>query len=993
METEFELEYSKYLESVMPKLSSASSSMNCLSASDFTEIKKFKKPHPSIVLCISALSVLLGNTDTKNRSKLQPDELWQKELQKFVGDKNLLTKCASLDSQNIPNNIIKHLKSNYLSNPDFSVENQRANSAACAGICSFICAVITYADISKECAEKKEELARIFASLHQACKLGNIERVNILLSSPDCDIDKFDNNGYTSLIIAIEHDQIDIVKTLIRNKADINKYKENVRNPVMTAIEHGREEILVLLIDNGVIVYNPIQATTNLTPLGTALDVNKQRIIDLLINYDPSCMIEFLDTQFKNPENLSTFIQEYVLPFSLLSSKSYILWFYLIQIDYLEVAPVIASKIHDITQEYPDLAYVQDAKRRSAVDVASPSNKLAIKSVFLWHGRYRITENRPEHVSATCYVYKAIDEMDASESGPTSVALKFMRFKAHYLREINARKLGFSTDYVVDIINCCPPQSVVDSRSEDSYEAIFGISMKKDELIPHLTKQHAEGMFLIVMPLADRNMFVSLKQERYAGKNMAEVRHIFTQLLKCTTHIHSKGMLHADIKTLNIVRVGPQWKLIDLDAAGRIGTDAVGFKSSSAYLPPECIAVIKDSSSSNNDEICIKSPLRFENNIDLLLAHPSFDVWSLGCVLYQMCTDDVRPLFQGGQDDNITDYKTDIGNNLWVLHEWSDSIKNNKLSRVVDNQARNLLSQMLTKDPTKRPTLDRILHHPFLSGKKTARMSGEVPEYDVFISYRVASDSSHAEILYNMLTDEGLKVFWDKKCLKSGEDWKQGFCEGLIRSQHFVCILSKLAINHPEKPWNNFWKLDETSACDNVYLEHRLALELHELGFVDKIFPVMIGEAHHSGDTKVYSPFFGSLAPLKDLKNVCIRSVEADVLEHMQDQGLGTPLQPDRTLSSVISELMKFQGAFVEGDASIAFNIATEKIVEMSKSKANLLIPSATVSPSSLLSPVSTSSAMNIYRDVISAKETEINELKAEICILKEKLLSKCVDL
>ena len=31
----------------------------------------------------------------------------------------------------------------------------------------------------------------------------------------------------------------------------------------------------------------------------------------------------------------------------------------------------------------------------------------------------------------------------------------------------------------------------------------------------------------------------------------------------------------------------------------------------------------------------------------LLVAQPSFDVWSLGCILYQMCSPDVRPLFQG----------------------------------------------------------------------------------------------------------------------------------------------------------------------------------------------------------------------------------------------------------------------------------------------------------------------------------------------------------
>ena len=42
-----------------------------------------------------------------------------------------------------------------------------------------------------------------------------------------------------------------------------------------------------------------------------------------------------------------------------------------------------------------------------------------------------------------------------------------------------------------------------------------------------------------------------------------------------------------------------------------------------------------------------------EANYELLMDHPSFDVWSLGCILYQMCTADVKPLLQGGQADNL----------------------------------------------------------------------------------------------------------------------------------------------------------------------------------------------------------------------------------------------------------------------------------------------------------------------------------------------------
>ena len=69
-----------------------------------------------------------------------------------------------------------------------------------------------------------------------------------------------------------------------------------------------------------------------------------------------------------------------------------------------------------------------------------------------------------------------------------------------------------------------------------------------------LTKQQAQKLFLLVMPLADRNLYTSLKQERWAGRDFDEVRHVFRQLVNCVAHMHGKGMLHADLKPSNIVR-------------------------------------------------------------------------------------------------------------------------------------------------------------------------------------------------------------------------------------------------------------------------------------------------------------------------------------------------------------------------------------------------------------------------------------------------------
>lgn len=51
-------------------------------------------------------------------------------------------------------------------------------------------------------------------------------------------------------------------------------------------------------------------------------------------------------------------------------------------------------------------------------------------------------------------------------------------------------------------------------------------------------------------------------------------------------------------------------------------------------------------------------------------------------------------------------------------------------------------------------------------------------KYDCFINYRVASDSDLAEKLYLYLATKGIYAFLDKKCLKNGEKWKEGFLTG-----------------------------------------------------------------------------------------------------------------------------------------------------------------------------------------------------------------------
>ena len=63
--------------------------------------------------------------------------------------------------------------------------------------------------------------------------------------------------------------------------------------------------------------------------------------------------------------------------------------------------------------------------------------------------------------------------------------------------------------------------------------------------------------------------------------------------------------------------------------------------------------------------------------------------------------------------------------------------------------------------------------------------------------------------LYDKLTAAGLKVWWDKKCLKGAKKWEDGFVDGMLNSAMIVPVLSR-------KLLTGFEKLTPESACDNV---------------------------------------------------------------------------------------------------------------------------------------------------------------------------------
>ena len=198
----------------------------------------------------------------------------------------------------------------------------------------------------------------------------------------------------------------------------------------------------------------------------------------------------------------------------------------------------------------------------------------------------------------------------------------------------------------------------------------------------------------------------------------------------------------------------------------------------------------------------------------------------------------------------------------------------------------------------------------------------------IFLSYRVFSDADLARTLFERLTDEGIDVWWDKECLPKGKSWEEGFADGLFGSALFVPILSKAALAP-------FAGLDAQAGCDNVFLEHRLALEMLARGRIKRIFPIFVGERREDSSQQ---PSFGDANPGKILpscKDVLVPAVERKVTEHLrrkryrrqrlvEEQGAHAT-----TVGAVVRALTQNQGELLSGTQEAAIERLVASVQRM----------------------------------------------------------------
>ena len=220
-------------------------------------------------------------------------------------------------------------------------------------------------------------------------------------------------------------------------------------------------------------------------------------------------------------------------------------------------------------------------------------------------------------------------------------------------------------------------------------------------------------------------MGVSLLEEFIIPKKKIsnkELRTVTRDMMQCLKFLKSKGIIHCDLKPENVLyfKKGKNVKLIDFGSATFINDTAFYYLQTRPYRAPEVV---------------------FGCEFDF-----SVDMWSIGCIIYELITSDILFNHKRGimnfakalsinKEFNINFYKSgvhfnknlilkkflvkenlDLSNDI-ILPKNDFNFKEYLIGIGIESNLIDFIQKCLLLDPKERLTPEKALDHPFLKIK------------------------------------------------------------------------------------------------------------------------------------------------------------------------------------------------------------------------------------------------------------------------------------
>ena len=262
--------------------------------------------------------------------------------------------------------------------------------------------------------------------------------------------------------------------------------------------------------------------------------------------------------------------------------------------------------------------------------------------------------------------YAALEEVEGRE-GKDWVAIKFVS------------KKEMQTDTFTQL-NVCNELAALE-RVRDHPHVI--------KLLHHFEDQEYKYLVLELCPGMSMKLFLKNKRLNPGTCSEMRTRLYIGQLLRTVQHLHSLNIIHRDIKLGNLLldRTRRHIKLADFGMAEQLESPAQRLKlkcGTPHFVAPEVM----------HPEITGKTGYGFD-----------VDTWSIGVCMYMMLV---------GKEPIHGDRKE-------VYEQLKNPIITFPETPKVSSLAKEVILGMLTVDPSKRWSIDRVLQHEFFAHKRESK--------------------------------------------------------------------------------------------------------------------------------------------------------------------------------------------------------------------------------------------------------------------------------
>jgi len=216
--------------------------------------------------------------------------------------------------------------------------------------------------------------------------------------------------------------------------------------------------------------------------------------------------------------------------------------------------------------------------------------------------------------------------------------------------------------------------------------------------------EDSENVYIILELCRNQTLLDLLKRKKRLSE--AEAKYFVRQMLQALKYLQRHRIIHRDLKLGNLfLAEGDVIKVGDFGLAASLAYDGERKKTicgTPNYIAPEVL----DNTKGHSYEV---------------------DVWSLGVILYTFLIG--RPPFE---TSNVkATYKRIKSND----YEFPEKVK-------LSDAAKDLITSILQTDPRKRPTIEGIMSHPFMSGTSTSDVTDMLAKK---LDLKQASSGKHSK--------------------------------------------------------------------------------------------------------------------------------------------------------------------------------------------------------------------------------------------------------